>query len=86
MAERGVKMKEWLRLATSRHVVRRALLCALFVGALLIGINHGDALAGGDITARRWLQMLLTVLVPYGVSTVSSVGAMRGGRATHQSD
>ena len=65
----------WLALARERTVVLRACKFALVVGALLIAINHGDALWNGDVDARRWLKMGLTVLVPYAVSTLSSVGA-----------
>lgn len=39
-------------------------------------INHGDAILRGDLPTVRLLQMGLTVMVPYMVSTFSSVGAM----------
>ena len=69
---------EWFRLATERSVVIRALKYAVVVGALLIAINHGDAILGGDpLGSDRVLKMALTALVPYLVSTLSSVGAMR---------
>ena len=64
-------------LALSRPVVRRALVYAVVVGAILIAINHGDALLSGNVSAERWWKMGLTVLVPYTVSTLSSVGALR---------
>jgi hypothetical protein len=64
-------------LAFSARVVRRALLYASIVGAILIAINHGDALLAGDVGPERWWKMGLTVLVPYAVSTLSSVGALR---------
>ena len=67
----------WWRLASSRSVVRRALRYALGVGTLLIVINHGDAIVRKDVSTRRLVQMLLTVTVPYAVSTASSIGAMR---------
>lgn len=70
-------MTEWIRLAGSGSVVRRALKYAVVVGAILITINHGDAILKGDVEAGRALKMGLTVLVPYAVSTLSSVGAMR---------
>jgi hypothetical protein len=66
----------WLAVATERAVVLRACKFAVVVGAVLIAINHGDALLAGDVSTRRLLQMGLTVLVPYVVSTLSSVGAM----------
>jgi len=68
-------MPRYWELATQRRVVRRALGFAVVVGSVLIAINHGDAIAAGDVDARRWLKMGLTVLVPYCVSTLSSVGA-----------
>jgi hypothetical protein len=58
-------------------VVRRALGYAVVVGAILIGINHGDAILRGDMDLVRLLKMGLTVIVPYTVSTLSSVQAMR---------
>jgi hypothetical protein len=73
-------MREWLRLASSPSVVRRALGYAVVVGAILIGINHGDALLRADIDAGRIVRMALTTLVPYLVSTFSSVGAIRAAR------
>jgi hypothetical protein len=67
---------EWLRLAASAPVRRRAVRYALVVGAILITINHGDAILRGDLPVGRLLRMGLTVMVPYLVSTFSSVGAM----------
>lgn len=71
-------MDEWIRIACSGPVVRRALGYALAVGALLIAINHGDALLEGQLDPARVLRMALTALVPYMVSTLSSVQALRG--------
>ncbi len=70
-------MDEWLRLAVRPSVMRRALKFAFVVGCVLISINHGPAIVRGEVTLERILQMCLTVLVPYTVSTLSSVGAMR---------
>lgn len=64
-------------LATDAAVVRRALGFAVGVGALLIAINHGSAIWAGELDAGRWWQMGLTALVPYCVSTASSVMAAR---------
>ena len=75
-------MAEWIRLAGSRSVVRRALGYAIVVGAILISINHGDAIMRGDIDAARMTKMALTALVPYIVSTLSSVQALRAQRAS----
>jgi len=67
-----------LELALRPSVVRRALKIAAVVGTVLILINHGDALLAGDLSPWRLFKMGLTVVVPYMVSTISSVEAMRG--------
>lgn len=67
----------WFRLACEPSVVRRALGYAVVVGAILIAINHGDAILAGHVDGSSLLKMGLTVIVPYLVSTASSVGAMR---------
>ena len=69
-----------LAAAFERRVVRRALAFAVIVGTVLIAINHGDALLAGDIDGTRWFKMALTLLVPYVVSTWSSVLAVRETR------
>lgn len=69
-------MLEWIRLLNTWPVVRRALKYAIVVGSILIAINHGDAIVRGDLNAVRFLKMGLTVVVPYVVSALSSVGAM----------
>jgi hypothetical protein len=78
IAARGTTARpSWWRLATSAPVVRRALLYAVVVGAVLIAINHGDVVLAGRVERPRLLRMGLTLLVPYVVSTLSSVGALR---------
>jgi len=47
-------------------------------GAVLIAINHGDALLRGELDPLRLVRMGLTVIVPYCVSTASSVQALSG--------
>jgi hypothetical protein len=64
-------------LAVQPSIVRRALGFAVGVGSVLIAINHGDAILAGALDSKRWLQMGLTALVPYCVSTASSVMASR---------
>lgn len=70
-------MKEWLRIAFSASVRRRALQAAGLVGSVLLAINHGDAILQGDISPTRLMRMVLTLIVPYVVSTFSSVGTIR---------
>lgn len=57
--------------------VRRAAITAAVVGAVLVAINHGVAIARGEMTSARLLQAALTVVVPYVVSTASSVSTRR---------
>lgn len=73
-------MPEWLSIAMYPRVVRRGLRYAAVVGAILLAINHGDAILRGDIPLSRALRMLLTVMVPYCVATLSSVEAIRETR------
>lgn len=77
-------MHEWLRLAADRTVVRRALAVAGVVGTILVVINHANALLAGDITLARTTQIITTMLVPYCVSTYSSVGAMLDARRSRE--
>ena len=63
----------WLPLATTSIVVRRAALAALAVGCLLTAINHGAAFLSGEIDRARAFRITLTAIVPYAVSTTSSV-------------
>lgn len=46
---------------------------ALVVGSILNLINQGDALLG--LAAISWPKIILTFLVPYGVSTYGAVSA-----------
>ena len=70
-------MIAWLQIALAPAVSRRALRCAVLVGTVLIAINHGDALLSLDLSPERIAKMALTFVVPYLVSTSSSVSAIR---------
>jgi hypothetical protein len=72
---------DWLRLALSPAIVRRASGVALVVGGILIAINHGDVLLRGELSLGRAVRIVLTAMVPYGVSTYSSVAALRARRS-----
>lgn len=76
----------FVALALTKSVVARAVRVALLVGTILALINHGDALVRLAFDTNNVMKILLTYLVPYGVSTYSSVRAIqaqrrRGGRA-----
>jgi len=67
-------------LACSFPVVRRAAKVALVVGLILAAINHGDRILGGEVDLATLVKIILTFAVPYGVSTYSSVQALRHGQ------
>ncbi len=69
-------MTSFSSIAFSAPVVRTALRVALVVGTLLVMINHLPALLEGSATSRNYLQMGLTYLVPYCVSTYSAAVAI----------
>ena len=78
-SERGgqpTTLVQLCRLVCKRSVVKRGFKFAIVVGSVLIAINHGDAILRGELTPIRYLKMGLTVIVPYVVSVLSSVGAM----------
>ena len=72
----------WFAVASSAPVVKRALGYLVVVGGILIVINHGDAILRGDIDSGRLAKMILTPFVPYLVSTLSSVSAIRTAAVT----
>ena len=75
-------LREWGAMACRRSVVLRGLKFAVVVGAILIAINHGDAILSGQLERSNYVKMGMTVIVPYMVSVFSSVGAMlENGRA-----
>lgn len=73
--------KEWWQIARSPSIVMRGLKYGAIVGSVLIVINHGNAIVEGTVDTTRLIQMVLTMLVPYCVSTASSVGAVMEHRA-----
>ena len=60
-----------------RAVHINALKVALLVGTLLAAINYGDKLLAGTMITADWVKLLLTYLVPYGVSFYSAKKALR---------
>lgn len=78
--------KEWLDIAFGRSIVIRGLKYSAVVGSILIIINHGNAIMDGAVGTTRLVQMFLTLLVPYCVSTASSVAAVIENRAGNSSD
>lgn len=62
--------------ALSRPVVTAAIKVALVVGTLLALINHYDKIPTLNFQRSDLFKILLTYLVPYGVSTWSAVKAL----------
>lgn len=77
-----------LALLCTRHVLGKALLAAVLVGSLLVVLHQGDVIVSGQITGRVVLKMLVTPLIPFGVTllgamlnsnTAAGVDAVRPG-------
>ena len=64
-------------IVTRSDVILRALKMASIVGIVLAIINHGDHILLGTMTATNWIKVLITFCVPFCVSTISSVLAIR---------
>lgn len=69
-------MIRFLAMGCRMDVVRRAAVVALVVGTLLNLINHYEIALGAMVDAKTVVQVLLTYLVPYFVSTHGQVIAM----------
>ena len=67
----------FVQIATRKSVVKRASRIAIVVGIVLGLLNHGDAIFTGTLTTVQLAKICLTFLVPYSVSTYSSVLAIR---------
>lgn len=72
-----VRRTSFFDIVTRRSVVLRASVMALVVGHVLAAINHGDRILTGTLETTDLMKIALTFLVPYSVSTFSSVLAVR---------
>ncbi len=70
-------LHKYLTIALSNEVAVTALRLALVVGTILALINHGAEIFQGTLTKGNIYQIALTYLVPYFVSTYSSVKAIQ---------
>lgn len=57
--------------------MRRAAVMALIVGNVIGLVNHGDKVLMGTMLQVDWIKAGLSFLIPYTVSTISSVLAIR---------
>ena len=69
-------MKEWLRVAVSRDVLKIALRTSIVVGLLLNAINHGAEVLD-DPALVPALPVILNFCVPYAVATYGAVSFAR---------
>ncbi|WP_413431685.1 nitrate/nitrite transporter NrtS [Crateriforma spongiae] len=70
-------MTSFLSVALRPTILRRGLAYSLVVGTILVGINQGDVIFSGGASWRHLLKIGLTYMVPFLVSTLSSVSAIR---------
>ena len=68
-----LNIQRYLSLALQGNVVIRGLKFSVIVGTVLVLINHGACVISGEINRTQAIQIGLTYLVPYLVSTLSSV-------------
>ena len=73
------KFERRMDLAFRWDVVRCALIMSVIVGTVLVTINHSDCIAKGAFGAGCVVKSALTYMVPYCVSTISSVLAIEKG-------
>ena len=71
-----------IEIVTRTDVLLRALKMASIVGIVLAIINHGDHIFLGTMTVTNWTKILITFRVPFCVSTVSSVLAIKKEQLT----
>ena len=64
-------------LASSGQVVKSSLKVSLIVGTVLALINNGPAIVQMSLGMDRVVQIVLTYIVPYSVSTYSAVKAIQ---------
>ena len=62
----------WYKTITNKSLIKRASVYAVVVGALLVSINHGNAILDNALNYTRVVQIILTIMVPFLVSITSS--------------
>ena len=71
------------QIVTRTDVILRAFKMACLVGVVLALINHGDHILLGTMTVTNWIKVLVTFCVPFCVSTISSVLAIKKEQNTY---
>jgi len=75
------RLRAWLRCATDRRTVGRALITSSVVGSVLTLVNHGTDIAAGSLGREAVWSILLTFGIPFIVATISRVEAIQSGPA-----
>ncbi len=73
-------MRDVVRIVLAPQHLRRTLLIALVVGAVLTVINQIDVIAGGHATIGTWIKTGLNFCVPFVVSNLGLVAGKRAER------
>lgn len=73
MAMTKVSGLGWKAIALREDVLKRSVKISLIVGPIIALLNHGDKILYGGFQALDAVKVLVTLLVPFCVSTYSSV-------------
>ena len=71
------------RVCTPR-IIRKALIAAVVVGSLLVGLNQGDIILSGATTPLVLAKILMTPCIPFCVSLYGAYIAYRSAVAAPQ--
>jgi hypothetical protein len=70
-----------------RPLLARSSAVAAVVGTVLVALNQGDQLLGGNFPwASSWHKILLTYLVPFGVATYGALSNGYRGAASRREE
>jgi hypothetical protein len=75
-------MSIYIKIALRPEVFTTAVKISLVVGTMLALINHSHEIFSFTLSKKNIVQILLTYLVPYGVSTYSSVKLILNDRGS----
>lgn len=71
-----MRLAKWLRVARQPAVLKRSAIVCFLVGSILVAVNLGPQLIAGAFSPTLLVQVVLTYLVPFVVSTATSVAAL----------
>ena len=76
-------VRHWLEAAVDGRTLRRSLAIALVVGTALAALIHGSALIRGAVAPEQARQVALFYLLPFMVSMLAALLAVRGRADGH---